>query len=147
MFKDLRVSRTGLVSALIRTKQVFLKQLENWDEVLTDGDGNPAHSYGKFLYFTIITISTVGYGDIYPVSFLGRIFVCFFIISALVTLRRIQSSELPYNCPINAGTLRLINPGYCEHAQHPLQIRWGFQAGARIAVSERFLQRLVGSSN
>jgi voltage-gated potassium channel len=35
------------------------------------------------LYFTIVTISTVGYGDITPVTGLGRVFVIILIISGL----------------------------------------------------------------
>ncbi len=35
------------------------------------------------LYFTVVTISTVGYGDITPVTTLGRIFVIILIISGL----------------------------------------------------------------
>lgn len=35
------------------------------------------------LYFTVVTISTVGYGDITPVTELGRIFVIILIISGL----------------------------------------------------------------
>ena len=37
----------------------------------------------KALYFTIVTLSTVGYGDIYPVSTAGVIFVIALIISGL----------------------------------------------------------------
>ena len=36
---------------------------------------NFQNSFHDFLYFTVVTISTVGYGDIYPVSEEGR-FVC-----------------------------------------------------------------------
>ena len=35
------------------------------------------------LYFTVVTISTVGYGDITPVTEIGRIFVIILIISGL----------------------------------------------------------------
>ncbi|OQV21626.1 Calcium-activated potassium channel slo-1 [Hypsibius exemplaris] len=52
--------------------------IENFHVVLENG-----HSYWKFLYFTLITISTVGYGDIYPLSAWGRLFTCLFIMAAL----------------------------------------------------------------
>jgi voltage-gated potassium channel len=40
-------------------------------------------SLNEALYFTVVTISTVGYGDITPVTELGRIFVIVLIISGL----------------------------------------------------------------
>ncbi|THD22129.1 KCMA1 [Fasciola hepatica] len=42
-------------------------------------------AYPTALYFTIVTMSTVGYGDITPVTFLGKCFVCLFILFALAT--------------------------------------------------------------
>ena len=41
------------------------------------------NSWITALYFTVVTISTVGYGDITPVTELGRIFVIILIISGL----------------------------------------------------------------
>ena len=38
--------------------------------------------FHEFLYFTVITISTVGYGDIYPVSEGGRFLIIFLIVLA-----------------------------------------------------------------
>jgi voltage-gated potassium channel len=35
-------------------------------------------SYFDSLYFTIITITTIGYGDIYPIPFYGKIFTMIF---------------------------------------------------------------------
>ncbi|MCL5786973.1 MAG: ion channel [Candidatus Marsarchaeota archaeon] len=37
------------------------------------------------LYFTIITISTVGYGDIYPVTAVGRIFTMILVLAGIST--------------------------------------------------------------
>lgn len=43
----------------------------------------PQTKFHEFLYFTVITISTVGYGDIYPISEGGRILIiCLIILAA-----------------------------------------------------------------
>ena len=47
-------------------------------EVITPGsiyfpEGTDALSFSSFLYFSIATITTVGYGDVYPVSDIARI--------------------------------------------------------------------------
>ena len=43
----------------------------------------PQTRFHEFLYFTVITISTVGYGDIYPISEGGRILIiCLIILAA-----------------------------------------------------------------
>ncbi|VDP92757.1 unnamed protein product [Echinostoma caproni] len=42
-------------------------------------------TYPTAMYFTIVTMSTVGYGDVTPATFLGKCFVCLFILFALAT--------------------------------------------------------------
>ena len=38
--------------------------------------GNQAHSIVDYVYFSIITSTTIGYGDLHPVNNLGKILVC-----------------------------------------------------------------------
>ncbi|XP_055336126.1 calcium-activated potassium channel slowpoke-like isoform X3 [Paramacrobiotus metropolitanus] len=59
---------------------------ENFYTVLEHG-----HSYWKFLYFSVVTISTVGYGDIAPVTAMGRAFDCVYILGTIALF----ASSLP----------------------------------------------------
>ncbi|XP_055357013.1 calcium-activated potassium channel slo-1-like isoform X2 [Paramacrobiotus metropolitanus] len=59
---------------------------ENFNAVLEHG-----HSYWKFLYFSVVTISTVGYGDIAPVTAMGRAFDCIYILGTIALF----ASSLP----------------------------------------------------
>jgi len=55
--------------------------------------GDPWHRYtnphsdklglGSWTYCMIITISTVGYGDIYPQTDWGRVFVIFYVVGGI----------------------------------------------------------------
>lgn len=49
--------------------------------------------YHSTVYFIVVTLATVGYGDIYPISEVGRACVVAFIILALVLLPE-QTNEL-----------------------------------------------------
>lgn len=37
-------------------------------------------SWFDALYFSVITLTTIGYGDLYPVSVMGKIFTIFYIL-------------------------------------------------------------------
>ncbi|CAH8647106.1 unnamed protein product [Dicrocoelium dendriticum] len=61
--------------------------LENTGDVLNGKPYNVSQpiTYVNSLYFTIVTMSTVGYGDFTPQTPLGRAYVIFFILVALAT--------------------------------------------------------------
>ena len=43
-------------------------------------------TYWECVYFTLVTMSTVGYGDLHCQTTLGRLFMVFFILGALVRM-------------------------------------------------------------
>lgn len=66
-------------------RNIVCRQLEN------SGDPfeftNPQQlSYWTCVYFLIVTMSTVGYGDVYCQTVLGRTFLVFFLLVGLVSL-------------------------------------------------------------
>jgi len=50
-------------------------------------------TFDASFYFMIVTVTTVGYGDIKPDSDSARMIICFFIILMIVILTK-QTSEL-----------------------------------------------------
>ena len=48
--------------------------------------------YHEFLYFTIITLFTLGYGEIYPISELGRVIIIFLIIYGIYLIQDIAKT-------------------------------------------------------
>ena len=66
-----RIVEIGMVDLLIMKPNNRLFKLRNHTK------------FHEFLYFTVITISTVGYGDIYPISEGGRILIiCLIVLAA-----------------------------------------------------------------
>jgi len=64
---------------------LFLLQLENSGDPL-DFQNPQQLSYWTCVYFLIVTMSTVGYGDVYCQTVLGRTFLVFFLLVGLVSL-------------------------------------------------------------
>ena len=48
--------------------------------------GNRQFGWFESLYFTVVTLSTVGFGDLYPDIYISQIFILFMICAALIIL-------------------------------------------------------------
>jgi len=89
-------------------------------------------SYWDCVYFTLVTMSTVGYGDVYCHTTLGRFFMVFFILGALVSPSANLNNLNPYLSP--GSTLYIGNslnknwtkPGK-DTAERPGRIKEGYQ--------------------
>lgn len=66
MDTKLKIAITSLLLLLV-TGTIFYKNLEHW-------------SWTDSFYFTSITLTTIGYGDIAPVTQIGKLFTAFFAI-------------------------------------------------------------------
>lgn len=65
-------------------KYYLLFQLENSGDPL-EFDNAQSLSYWTCVYFLIVTMSTVGYGDVFCHTVLGRTFLVFFLLVGLVS--------------------------------------------------------------
>jgi voltage-gated potassium channel len=68
--KNKLIAAISLMALLICTGAVSYHLVEGW-------------TYTDSLYFTVVTLSTIGYGDLYPVTQAGKMFTIFFIIAGV----------------------------------------------------------------
>ena len=69
--------------------------------------------YHEFLYFTIITLFTLGYGEIYPISELGRVIIIFLIIYGVYLIQDIAKKM--FNALTGTSTYsRIVYKGHEE---------------------------------
>ena len=62
----------------------LLFQVENSGDPWENFTNSQALSYWECVYLLMVTMSTVGYGDVYAKTTLGRLFMVFFILGGLV---------------------------------------------------------------
>lgn len=82
----------SIVISVWLTAAGLIHLLENSGDLL-DFSHPHSISYWECVYFLIVTMSTVGYGDIYCTTALGRAFIVLFILIGLVSY--ILSNSLP----------------------------------------------------
>ncbi|XP_053548099.1 calcium-activated potassium channel subunit alpha-1 isoform X1 [Bombina bombina] len=61
----------------------FIHLVENSGDPWKDFKNNQALTYWECVYLLMVTMSTVGYGDVYAKTTLGRLFMVFFILGGL----------------------------------------------------------------
>ena len=85
---------TTLISAL-----VFAQMLRIYERPLSDVSGQRFDKYATSLWNIIVTMSTVGYGDVYPKTILGRIlgaFICLWgvVVESMMVVTLSEGLEL-----------------------------------------------------
>ncbi len=61
------------VLAILVTGTTFYTLVEDWSVI-------------QALYFTVITLTTIGYGDLHPTTEFSRLFTIFFVLAGVSTL-------------------------------------------------------------
>jgi voltage-gated potassium channel len=73
MISKLKIQVSAAISALLTiliVGTVVYRYLENWTWV-------------QSFYFSVVTLTTVGYGDLHPTTDISRLFTAFFILSGV----------------------------------------------------------------
>lgn len=74
----------------------LLSQVENSGDPWENFQNSQSLSYWECVYLLMVTMSTVGYGDVYAKTTLGRLFMVFFILGGLVKISAFSFSPRPH---------------------------------------------------
>jgi voltage-gated potassium channel len=92
------------------------------------------HALGEALWWSFVTVTTVGYGDFYPVTLWGRITACFIMVTGLVTLAVVTAQVAASFVAQGPGRATPAPPDDAEgHEVAPADL------GQRLARIERLL--------
>ncbi|MBV9093931.1 MAG: potassium channel family protein [Streptosporangiaceae bacterium] len=95
--------------------------------------GSNIHTVGEALWWSFVTVTTVGYGDFYPVTASGRITACFIMAIGLLTLAVITAQVAS---SFVAQGARRATPAPQEAARREVTLA---ELGERLARIERLL--------
>ena len=80
---------------------------DGWNSIVDPLDG---FTLFNSLYFSVVTIATVGYGDITPITFLGRLFTTLFIIAGIALVGQLTSRLIEILSSVRPGGGAFLNP-------------------------------------
>ncbi|ELW61453.1 Calcium-activated potassium channel subunit alpha-1 [Tupaia chinensis] len=80
---SLRTKAQFLLYLLYESFSILRARVENSGDPWENFQNNQALTYWECVYLLMVTMSTVGYGDVYAKTTLGRLFMVFFILGGL----------------------------------------------------------------
>ena len=121
----------------------MLSQVENSGDFFLNFGNVQRLSYWECVYLMLVTMSTVGYGDIVCNTILGRTFMVFFILFALVRpLREHEAESFKIRC--SAGSrmriiITIIRMTFLAEFQPCFRYRWKFKRSNNCASCDSLL--------
>lgn len=136
---------TSIIRALHRGKIFFLVlavmaliALGAVGFVLTEpGEGTWLEQYGRGAWWALVTLSTVGYGDVVPVTWMGRLVGSVIILGGVVTLSLLTATIASIFIETKFRQERGLEP--VKVSQHILVLGWSEEG---VSLLDQLLKRL-----